>query len=179
MRVLFFILTFVLFNACSSIRVETDYSPQFAFDKPFTFSIVHDADDGIDSLTDRRIMDALEKEFTAKGYQRVGRDAADLYLLFHTDVHDKTRIDTDYQLLGMYPYGYGHQGMMIQTSRVSSYEEAKLIVDIVDPATNTIIWQGIATDRTRSYETPQERSAYINEVIGKLLERFPPEMSHR
>lgn len=179
MRTLLSILIILLLSACSSVRVETDYSPTFTFDQLSSFALLHEREDGVDSLTDTRIISALEKELFAKGYHEQARDKADFYLLYHTDVRNKTRIDTDYQAVGMYPYAYGYQSMMLPSTRVYSYDEAKLIVDIVDPATKTIVWQGIATDKLRSYETPQERTAYIQKVIASLLRHFPPKKEGR
>ncbi len=183
MRVLITFLSLLLLSACSTMKVETDYSPEFAFDTLSTFTIVHKDKEGDNTLTASRIIDALSNDLTTKGYQAVERSAADYYVLFHTDVRSKTKVDTDYQSLGMYPYrygrgpgrgyGYNYGGMTTSTTRVYTYDEGKLIVDIVDPRDNDIIWRGIATDRLKSHDDPDERRAYIDEVIAELLKTFP------
>jgi len=173
MRLLTSVILILFLTACSSVRVETDYSTKFSFDTLSTFAIVHQERNGDDTLTNTRIIHALKDDLASKGYQAVDRDTASYYVLFHTDVRSKTRIDTDYRSVGMYPYAYGYRSMMVPTTRVTSYDEAKLIVDVVDPTDNMIIWRGIATDRLRSHETPQERTSYIDEVITALLKTFP------
>jgi len=167
------ILFILLFNACSTIKVETDYSLDFSFGALSAFTIVHKDKTGDDTLTNTRIINALTKDLIAKGYKESEKSAANCYVLFHTDVHSKTEIDTDYRYVGIYPYSYGYPGMMIPATRIYTYDEAKLIVDIVDPVHNKIIWRGIATDRIKSHKTPEKRTAYINEVITSLLKTFP------
>ena len=164
----------LLFSACSTIKVETDYNPDFTFGTLSAFTIIHKDHTGDDTLANDRIINAVKNNLTAKGYKETNKSTADYYVLFHTDVRSKTNIDTDYQHVGMYPYRYGYQGAMMTTStRVYTYDEGKLMVDIVDPDQNKIIWRGIATDRIKSHETPEQRTEYIDEVITSVLKTFP------
>jgi hypothetical protein len=94
-------------------------------------------------------------------------------VLFHTGVTSKTRIDTDYQYVNMYPYYYGYNYAVIPQTRVSTYEEAKLIVDAVVPGENKIIWRGTAVDYLKEMKTPQKKTAYINKVLKELMKSFP------
>ncbi len=177
MRVIIAFLSLLLLSACSTMKIETDYSPEFAFDTLSTFTVVHKDKEADNTLTTSRIIDAIDDDLTSKGHKAVKRSAPDYYVLFHTDVRSKTKIDTDYQSLGMYPYrygrGYGYGGRTTATTRVYTYDEGKLIVDIVDPKQNKIIWRGIATDRLKSHDDPEQRRSYINEVITELLKNFP------
>lgn len=165
-------LSIILFSACSTIKVETDYNPHFAFNTLSAFTIVHKDHTGDDTLANDRIIHAIKNNLIAKGYKATDKSAADYYVLFHTDVRSKTKIDTDYQYVGIYPYGYRYRSMLTPTTRVYTYDEGKLIVDIVDPDQNKIIWRGIATDRIKSHDTPEKRTAYIDEVITSLLASF-------
>lgn len=166
-------LFILLFNGCSTIKVETDYNPDFAFSTLSTFTIVHKDHTGDDTLANDRIINAIQNNLTAKGYKATDKTAANCYVLFHTDVRSKTKIDTDYQHVGIYPYGYGYRSMITSSTRVYTYDEGKLMVDIVDPDQNKIIWRGIATDRIKSHDTPEKRTVYIDEVITSLLASFP------
>lgn len=177
--VLFLFILF--FNACSTIKVKTDYNPDFAFNTLSAFAIVHKEHTGDDTLANDRIINAIKNNLTAKGYKATDKAVADYYVLFHTGVRSKTKIDTDYQHVGMYPYhyGYGYQGSAITpATRIYTYDEGKLLVDIVDPDQNKIIWRGIATDRIKAHETPKERTEYIDEVITSLLASFPNRATH-
>ena len=173
MRYLAAIILALVVSACSSLRVETDYDPDADLASLKHFTIIHKIVEGEDTLTTDRIVAALRDELTHKGYIETGREKADLYILFHTGVTSKTRIDTDYQYLGMYPYSYGYQMLVVPQTRTYTYEEAKLIVDAVVPGKNKIVWRGTAVDYLKKMKTPQERTAYINRVVKELLRRFP------
>jgi len=163
----------LIFSACSSLTVQTDYDPDADLAAPKSFAVVHRALEGEDTLTADRIKAALREELTRKGYAEAGREKADFYVLFHTGVTSKTRIDTDYQYVNMYPYYYGYHPVAIPQTRTYTYEEAQLIVDAVEPGKNRIIWRGTAVDSLKKMKTPQQRTEYINKVVAELLKSFP------
>lgn len=163
----------MLISGCSSLNVQTDYDTNADFNPPKNFAIVHKFSEGEDTLTADRIIAALKNELTHKGYIETPKEHADFYLLFHTGVTSKTRIDTDYQYDNMYPYYYGYPMMVIPQTRAYTYDEAKLIVDAVVPVENKIIWRGTAVDYLKEMKTPQKKTAYINKVLKELMKSFP------
>ncbi len=173
MRIYLLALLLILVSGCSSLKVQTDYDPNADLSAPKNFAIVHKTFEGEDTLTSDRIIAALKSELTQKGYVESPQEDADFYLLFHTGVTSKTRIDTDYQYVNMYPYYYGYHLAVIPQTRSYSYEEAKLIVDAVVPKKNKIIWRGTAVDYLKNMKTPQEKTAYISKVVKGLLKSFP------
>ena len=175
MRTIFTALILLLLSGCSTIKVNTDYDPNADLSAPKRFAIIHKYLEGENTLTTDRIMAALTSELEAKGYKAVPQKDAELYFLFHTGVTSKTRIDTDYQYVNMYPYsyGYGYHAVAIPQTREYTYNEAKLIVDAVLPKSNKIVWRGTAIDYLKNYESPQERTRYINKVVKALMKKFP------
>jgi len=175
MRILSALFLALLIGGCSSLKIATDYDPNADLMPPKNFAIVHKTLEGEDTLTSDRIIAALRYELTLKGYIETDIDTADIYVLFHTGVTSKTRIDTDYRYVNMYPYsyGYGYRMVAVPQTRTYTYDEAKLIVDAVVPHQNKIIWRGTAVDYLKSMETPQKRTAYINKVVKALMKRFP------
>lgn len=175
MPVFIAIVLALLIGGCSSLKVQTDYDPKSDLTPPKNFTIVHKIHEGEDTLTTDRISAALRAEMQQKGYVETSKEQADFYLLFHTGVTSKTRIDTDYQYVNMYPYhyGYGYPAAVVPQTRVYTYEEAKLIVDAVIPGKNRIVWRGTAVDYLKELQTPDERTAYINSVLKALMKSFP------
>ncbi len=173
MRFLIPLLLALLISGCSSLKIATDYDPSADLNAPKNFAIVHKTLEGEDTLTADRIIAALQNELTSKGYTASAKESADFYIVFHTGVTSKTRIDTDYQYINMYPYSYGYGAIVVPQTSVYSYEEGKLIVDAVIPASNKIIWRGTAVDYLKDLKTPQEKSQYINNVIRTLMKKFP------
>ena len=173
MRTFLPLILILLTVGCSSLKVETDYDPQSDLTPPKNFAIVHKIHEGEDTLTTDRISAALRSEMKQKGYIETVKEKADFYLLFHTGVTSKTRIDTDYQYINMYPYHYGYPTVVVPQTRTYTYDEAKLIVDAVIPGKNRIVWRGTAVDHLKTMKTPEERTAYISSVIKTLLKSFP------
>jgi len=74
-------------------------------------------------------------------------------------------------MVGMYPYRY--RGMMVPTTRTYNYDEGQLVVDMINSKDNNIIYRLSVKDELKDFDTPQERTQYINEVIQTLLKEFP------
>jgi len=175
MRTMLLALLLLFVTGCSTIQIDTDYDTKADFTPPKKFAIIHKYLEGENTLVSDRIMDALRSELAQKGYTESDPKEADYYFLFHTDVTSKTRIDTDYQYVNMYPYsyGYGYRTVAIPQTREYTYSEAKLIVDAVIPGKNKIVWRGTAVDYLKDYDTPEEKRQYINKVVHALMARFP------
>jgi len=175
---IFFFFTVWFFSACSSIKVDVDYDTDFSFNHTKTFAVIHKAKAEENALVSDRIIAAIHSEMTSKHYEKTSAQTADLYIVFHTDVMNKSRIVQDYQYIGISPYryryGYSYRGMMaVPTTHTYHYDEGKLIVDILDAKQKKIVWRGVATDSLKQHDTPEERTVYINEVMHSLFKTLP------
>jgi len=169
----FILLVFfaLIFTACSSLKVSTDYDTSFDIRQLSTFHIISSTDKLRDTLTINRIDNALKNELIKKGYRDTDKKSADFLVYYHVNVTNKTQVVTEYQSMGMYPYRY--RGMMVPTTRTYNYDEGKLIVDMLDPKNNNIIYRISVKDELKSFDTPKERTAYINNVVAQMLKDFP------
>jgi len=168
------IFLILLLAGCSTLQVQTDRDPEFDFTALRQFAVVAPQKDGITTLTQTRITEAITRTMQTKGYRLGSKDTADFVITFHTDITTKQQVVTDYQAVGYYPYyGYRAAPMMVPVQREYTYNEGQMIIDTLTPGTRKIFWRGIAADELRSLETPQERIDYINTVVGKLLKSFP------
>jgi hypothetical protein len=170
MRYIFIALLSLFITACSTLTTSVDYDTNYNFATIRTFAVVHKAKEGENGLTNERIENAIKKVLKAKGLQESSPQDADLVFLYHTNVQNKTDIYTDYQMVGYGRYG----GMVVSTPRTYNYDEGRLIIDAYDPKTNKTLYRAVAIDELPQKKTPQERKEYINEVITKTLENFPP-----
>lgn len=164
----------LLFAGCSTMQVQSDYDPAFDFKALQTFAII-DAHSETVTLTQERISNAVVHTLRAKGYVSAKPEAADFLIVFHTNVTSKKQVVTDYQRVGFYPYyGYGYRApMAVPVQHEYDYDEGKIIVDAMEPKSKRIFWRGTATDELKKYDTPEERTAYINHVTASVLETFP------
>ena len=159
---------------CSSLKVNTDYDPEFSFAEQKSFAIVHHNKAGEDTLFNDRFITALGNELKAKAYTQTDQASADLVFVFHVNVESKTDIDTDYTMVGYGRYGYG--GQMVSSTRTYKYTKGTLIVDALNPKSNKIVWRGTTTDILKSYDNPQERITYIQSVVKETMKDFPSKL---
>ena len=177
-KTLLFISSIFIFNACSTIDVTNDFDPAFSFDNVENYTVLHKSRENSNTLTDERIKTAIDTQLKLKGYTKSKRENADIYVVFHTGVQNKTKIVQDYQYVGVTPYrygrGYGYGGMMsVPVTLTYDYDEGKLIIDILDAKESKIVWRGDATDRLKKHKTPEERMEYINEVMESIFKTLP------
>lgn len=177
-KILLFILSILIFTNCSSIKVTNDFDPSYSFKDVKTYAILYKIKEYSNTLTDQRIMTGIKRELNLKGYTVAKRKNADIYVVFHTNVQNKTKIVQDYQYIGISPYRYGrHYGyggmMAVPTTRSYNYDEGKLIVDILNAKDKKIVWRGVATDSLKQLKTPEERVEYINSIMTSIFKTLP------
>jgi hypothetical protein len=72
-------------------------------------------------------------------------------------------------------YGYGLGSWPGASDvRLSRYEEGTLMLDVIDNASNELVWRGAAQARIDPNRSPQERTELINRAVREILDRFPP-----
>ncbi len=166
--------------ACSTLRVSSDYDPAFDFSGFRTWDWLTGTSAGsVDprlprGLVEERIRAAVEKHLAARGYPRSGSGTPDFRVGYHAAVEDKVDVRSINRAYGYGPGWGAGRGLMIRDTYVRQYEQGTLILDIVDPRTNVLVWRGSAQAEVYSYATPEQREARIDDAVGQILERFPP-----
>lgn len=189
---IFGIFAAFILTGCSTMQVSSDYDPGFSFGTLHTFAVLEPKEDPDHTLTYAHINRAVSQNLSAKGYTASEKENANFYVLYHIDVRNVTEVQTDYNYAGLTPYPYNYyrpdvtppppypyidpydyRRSVITTTHTYEYQEGKLILDIFDPASNKVIWRGIAKDEIHSFKTAQKKIAYINKVINELMSTFP------
>lgn len=160
--------------ACSSISTTSDYNPATDFSSYTSFAIY----DGVvkDSkledvpLAKKRVLEAINNEMLKKGLTSTDTSNASIIIFAHGGTTEKMNV-TDYGYgyggwWGPYPYG--------RNIDVSYYTQASLIIDFVDNSKDELVWRGIGTGALQDQGTPEERQAYIDEAVAKILSQYPP-----
>lgn len=49
------------------------------------------------------------------------------------------------------------------------------MIDFVDNSKDELVWAGIGTAALQDQGTPEERQAFIDEAVAKILSQYPPE----
>ena len=184
-KIILLISLMFLFVGCSTMKVDIDYDSAYNFDDKSSYAVVHKNREGENSLTNDRIVNAIKSSLNKKKYREVSQDNADLIFVFHANVRNRSDIRSDYERIGYGGYGYGYGGgfggygraygtRVISVPSTYSWIEGKLIIDAMNPKTKKIVWRGVISDElSRNESTPQEKTAFINKVVDKLMKKFP------
>jgi len=180
-------LTFGL-AACAPVEVSTDYSSKVDFGSFKTYAwytedinISRDSKQQLDAALDKLIRAEIESRLGSKGFSR--SESGDVDFLVNYVVSSQTRIDlqTYHTYSGnssdfVYTRGDGVQFGNFEASESDHYEyrEGTLMIDVIDPATDKMMWRGVAEKRLDGELTDEQRAALVSEVVKKTLGQFPP-----
>ena len=165
----FTILTLFILSSCATVNVKTDYDSHTDFSKYKTFAFYKKGIDKakISDIDKRRILRAIETNLKAKG-MKLSKTPDVLVSIFaksekHVDVYNNYN--------GWYPYYYNSYWR----NNISNYTEGTLFIDLIDAKEKTLIWQGVGRGALNTSGNVERKEARINEFVGEILEKFPPE----
>lgn len=121
------------------------------------------------SVAHRHLKSAIAREMQARGYQR----SAEPELLVNIHLQRSEDARGGHTASDYYSYRAGHYAWRAGVPTVSgSYTDGTLNIDVVDPASRELLWEGIAVGSVsqRMYENLE---ATIDAVVAKLFEGFP------
>lgn len=174
------LLLLAVLGACSAIEVTSDYDPQVNFagyhdyawlpgQQPRTGDVRLD-----NSLLHDRIRNAVDKHLAAKGYKKMESSSPDFIIAYHLALQGRLNLTT----MNNYGYAPGWRGAYAggsgSTTYVHEYDEGSLVIDVIDPVKLHLVWRGTARAEVPQTSTPEERTARIDQAVGKILEKFPP-----
>jgi hypothetical protein len=180
-------LCVILLSGCAGFDISTDYDPSADFTDLKTWNWHPEppqktGDPRIDSnsLLAERIRKAIANQLALQGYQQTSSNP-DFLVGWHASVEDKM----DVQYVNNY-YGYGHGfygpcmgwsywgGPSYANTYAYYYEEGTLILDVITPKTNQLIWRGTAKKSVDGTASPEQKQKTIEEAVKKILAKFPP-----
>ncbi|MBC2712234.1 MAG: DUF4136 domain-containing protein [Desulfosarcina sp.] len=177
------VVTTLVVMGCSGVKVSQDYDPATDFKSMKTFRWAVETqektgDPRIDNpLQDTRIRAAVERLLTEKGFIK-SADGAPTFLIRYQYVL-RQKIESDGTSGGI-GFGIGssgrHGGIAIGTGNsVREYDEGSLVIDLVDTASDALLWRGTGTQRFTEYDDPAKTTGDINALVEKILAQFPPQ----
>ncbi|WP_435579893.1 DUF4136 domain-containing protein [Gilvibacter sp.] len=166
------LLVVLVMSSCTSVRVVSDYDTTASFNTYQSFAFFKPGVDKaqISDLDKKRILRAIDTELTAKGM--IKSDNPDLLISIFTK--ERERVDVYNNNFG---WGWGWNpwwGGGFRGSTVSSRTEGTLYIDLIDTTTNELVWQGMGTANI-SHLSVDKKIARIQEIVGKILEEYPPQ----
>ncbi len=128
-----------------------------------------------------RIVNTVDLQLTLQGFVQQ-REDPDFLINYNITSEKKTDVRTYDNYGGYGPswgwgFGYAHRGMAISTyseTRVDEYQQGTLIIDIIDPKTNRLIWRGVGSKRLPETSDVNVMDKLIHEIVSSILQKFPP-----
>lgn len=167
--------------ACAGIETSTNYDPSAVgeLSQYRTYSWLPEPQ-GKDTrvyndIVEARVKQAVDQYLQSRGYRLVDQNP-DFKLGWHGAIDRKLDVNT---IDNYYGYGWGpwyspyYMGAYPQTY-VREYEEGTLIIDVVDAATNKLVWRGTAQAELSTHSSPEHRQKRLDEAVSKIFEDFPP-----
>ena len=162
-----FLCLMVLEVGCGGINVKYDYDPMADFRAYRRFNWMPTPNDPnlknavqVNTLSDRRIKQAVNVELLKKGFQLVD-DNIDMLVAYHLGVGGPVNTNA---------YGYASADYLAR-----GYGQGTLILDLVDATTHELIWRAAVSGAVDSDPTPEEIQKTINGIISKMFENYPPQ----
>ena len=157
---------FLMTTAVRADKVTFDYDHNVNFSKFRTFMWMQEPDTPDPFMKDR-IVKAINIQLTARGLRQV-KAKADIVIGASLTTEEKQVLDT------YYTGGWGWDGGGWSSTEVRTYLVGTLIVDLIDPCTHKVVWQGIATDKLS--RKPEKRTKDSDKWVEKMFRGFPPSL---
>jgi hypothetical protein len=169
--------------SCAALReppIETDFEfdRHARFDRleSFDFHVLPDSappDERVDApLFNARVQRAVQRVLEDRGFMRDASGDPD-FLIVHYGVLG-TGVDIQrYVDLEVYGYRPWTQSMRIQEI-VTDFDEGTLILDIIDPRSQALMWRGYGETRVDLEAESAERTARLRRLVAEVLASFPP-----
>ncbi|MHC4946856.1 MAG: DUF4136 domain-containing protein [Planctomycetota bacterium] len=134
-----------------------------------------------DSILDSRIRNAVDTQLAALGFELrpPGTVSPDFLLDYYAATESRVDVMTisKYTDNPAYQYSGGRlrrvYGRQYQDTTTYEYEQGTLILDIVDPPTNRLIWRASAQAEVDRTATQEKRDRRLAEAVAKMLARLP------
>jgi hypothetical protein len=175
------LLVLVLGAGCSTVRVSQDYEPGIDYAGFATYAWQHDSQpktDDIrvdDPLIHQRIRTAIDNNLESR-YTKADRAVADFLVGYELAIRQKIKSEGSQGGLMIGSGGRGSfGGIGISTgSPVETYDQGTLFIDVLEPKSGKLLWRGKGTDVVAEHADPEAITRQVNELVQKILAKFPP-----
>jgi hypothetical protein len=194
-KIFFALITALALGACSSssLTVSTNHAAiDFSGFKTYAWlhAEVTEENGKSSDIIDGKVKAFVNADLESKNFTKVAKDSADFHVNYNITTQEKTDIKTYNSYGGYYPgyrsygaYGPGRNYVYydsrmamppIQEAVITEYVQGTLIIDVIDPTSNKLVWRGTAGKHLDEASSVEEREQVMAEVIGKLLAQYPP-----
>ena len=172
---LLLVIPAILLSACASgptIVANTNPGTDFSAFKTYNFfqPLGTDRSGGVRTPLSSRLISSVNRELISRGMSL--SDSPDLLVDFVVSAEDRIDIrSTPSHTVHRSHWNRGFSTWPTYNTTVRQYTEGSLIIDLIDPATNTLVGEGGAQNRISSTEFTQQQ---IDEIVSKVMSDLLP-----
>jgi hypothetical protein len=165
----------ILLSACASgptIVSNTNPGTDFRVFQTYNFfqPLGTDRAGGVRTPLSSRLISSMNRELISRGMSL--SDSPDLLVDFVVSAEDRIDIrSTPSHTVHRSHWNRSFNTWPTYNTTVRQYTEGSLIIDLIDPATNTLVGEGGAQSRIRSTEFTQQQ---IDEIVSKIMSQLMP-----
>jgi hypothetical protein len=157
-------------------KVRVDYEHGNDFTKYKTYKWVKIKENpNVNQIVDQRIIAAIDAEMTKEGLTK--SDNPDVFIGYQALLTQQQQLTTFTNGAG--PgwgyggrWGYGWGASSISTTTSSIINNGSLVIDLMDPQLQKLVFRGIATDTLS--DKPEKNAKKIQKAVTKIFEKYPP-----
>ena len=172
---LLLVIPALLLSACASgptIVANTNPGTDFSAFKTYNFfqPLGTDRAGGVRTPLSSRLVSSVNRELISRGMSL--SDSPDLLVDFVVSAEDRIDVrTTPTHTVHRTHWNRGFSTWPTYNTTVRQYTEGSLVIDLIDPATNTLVGEGGAQSRIRSTDFTQQQ---IDEIVGKIMSELLP-----
>jgi hypothetical protein len=173
-RLLLFFILSAMIAGCSGIKATYDIDKSVDFTKFKTYAFSEETLKlGIQELDRDRILRAVDREMTARGFTK--SDSPDAIIDILIKLQERKTATATNTGGGMYGYGrYGYGGGFSTTQiNVNEYVDGTIFVNFVDKSVEKIVWQGRGTKTLDESASGEKKEKNINAGMKMIFSHFP------
>jgi hypothetical protein len=166
---------FLMLSGCAlGPTITTDTYPGTDFSKFKTYNFLQplgtDRVGGVRTPLSTRLVSSMNSELKSRGMSL--SENSDLLVDFVVATENRTEVrTTPSHTFRRSHWNRGFSTWPTHNTTVHQYTEGSLIIDLVDPATNTLVGEGGARNQINSTEFTQQQ---IDEIVGKIMSELLP-----
>ena len=172
---LLLVITAILLSACASgptIVANTNPGTDLSAFKTYNFfqPLGTDRAGGVRTPLSSRLVSSMNRELISRGMSL--SDTPDLLVDFVVSAEDRIDVrTTPSHTVHRSHWNRGFSTWPTYNTTVRQYTEGSLIIDLIDPATNTLVGEGGAQNRINNTDFTQQQ---IDEIVSKIMSELLP-----
>jgi hypothetical protein len=161
-------------TGCSLLEVQHNYVPNTPFSSYQNFhwiqGIENPPEAQVDEQLDQLIRSKISQALVNKGFNESLTEKADFLINYQLITQERVAIHQQGTVARH--LGYHHPDVLDVDAY--SYRVGSLVLDVVDPQSREVVWQGNVQGFVDVHTDPKKQEQRLDKAVGMLLSKFPP-----